>query len=346
MENTNNCKHSSWKYLSSVGDEEVVSLLHSQCLRILRFCIVFWKGERETNSQTLHGKKDLEWFKSSPEFRSSRVTVEIEWNTDDQRHLMGIKRQRDRMRAKCLTRFSICEKVWRRIMVISRSWTREKVVLYEWRDSPQGEWDRIAEQMMLTTAESTPSLPIHESIVQRSASEQSGGKLSIHYCSDPGRIESVSHSYFCKSAQSLRSSRRNVWRMWLLPRQNRETCCGRTIQPQCSCQVWWRQTYLWLMILQKQDEDLLRRYRERIEKWSQQDRVSKSCTDAGFLTTVEVGQYFMTKDTEEFSQFTDSVACREYTLPRDESSSEPKGWIRVNTKIGPVLEGYNQLLAK
>ena len=46
----------------------------------------------------------------------------------------------------------------------------------------------------------------------------------------------------------------------------------------------------------------------------------------------------MTKDTEEFSQFTDSVACREYTLPRDESLSEPKDWIRGNTKIGPVLE--------
>ena len=46
----------------------------------------------------------------------------------------------------------------------------------------------------------------------------------------------------------------------------------------------------------------------------------------------------MTKDTEEFSQFTDSVACREYTLPRDEKSSDPKGWIRGNTIIGPVLE--------
>ena len=46
----------------------------------------------------------------------------------------------------------------------------------------------------------------------------------------------------------------------------------------------------------------------------------------------------MTKHTEEFSQFTDSVASREYTLPRDESSSEPKSWIRGNTKIVPVLE--------
>ena len=46
----------------------------------------------------------------------------------------------------------------------------------------------------------------------------------------------------------------------------------------------------------------------------------------------------MTKDTGEFSQFADSVACGEYTLPRDESLSEPKGWIRGNTKIGPALE--------
>ena len=64
----------------------------------------------------------------------------------------------------------------------------------------------------------------------------------------------------------------------------------------------------------------------------------KFCTVAGFLTTVEVGQYFMTKDTEEFSQLICSVACREYTLPRDENSAEPKGWIRGNTKIGPVSE--------
>ena len=32
------------------------------------------------------------------------------------------------------------------------------------------------------------------------------------------------------------------------------------------------------------------------------------------------------------------MACREYTLPRDEKSSDPKGWIRGNTKFGPVLE--------
>ena len=75
-----------------------------------------------------------------------------------------------------------------------------------------------------------------------------------------------------------------------------------------------------------------------MERLSQQNRVINFCADAGFLTTVEVGQYFMTKDNEEFSQSTDSVAFREYTLSRDEKSSDPKGWIRGNTKIGPVLE--------
>ena len=59
--------------------------------------------------------------------------------------------------------------------------------------------------------------------------------------------------------------------------------------------------------------------------------------DAGFLNVVEVGQYFMTKETAEFSQFR-AVDCREYTLPRDEGASQPKGWIQGNTKIGPVLE--------
>ena len=38
-----------------------------------------------------------------------------------------------------------------------------------------------------------------------------------------------------------------------------------------------------------------------------------------------------------FRQF-HSVACREYTLPRDDQASQPKGWIQGNMRIGPVLE--------
>ena len=45
----------------------------------------------------------------------------------------------------------------------------------------------------------------------------------------------------------------------------------------------------------------------------------------------------MTKDSGVFRQFR-AVICREYTLPREDSTSQPKGWIQGNTKIGPVLE--------
>ena len=45
---------------------------------------------------------------------------------------------------------------------------------------------------------------------------------------------------------------------------------------------------------------LLQQYGERIEKLSQQDKLSKFCVDAGFLNVVVIGQYFMTQDTAEF----------------------------------------------
>ena len=39
--------------------------------------------------------------------------------------------------------------------------------------------------------------------------------------------------------------------------------------------------------------------KNEFEKLSQQDRLSTLCMDAGFLSVVEIGKYFMTKDTGE-----------------------------------------------
>ena len=75
--------------------------------------------------------------------------------------------------------------------------------------------------------------------------------------------------------------------------------------------------------------------KNELKSLSQTDRVSKFCMDAGFISVVEIGEYFMTKDNGE--QFY-GKACREYTLPRSDGSSQPRGWIQGNTKIGPVLE--------
>ena len=69
--------------------------------------------------------------------------------------------------------------------------------------------------------------------------------------------------------------------------------------------------------------------------------MSKFCMDAGFLSVLENGQYFMTKDTGDLTQFI--LACREYTFPREEEASQPKGWIQGNTKKWTRVGSYDQL---
>ena len=86
----------------------------------------------------------------------------------------------------------------------------------------------------------------------------------------------------------------------------------------------------------------LQQYEERIKLLSQENKVSKFCMDAGFVHVVEVGQYFVTKDTGDFTK-SHTVACREYTLPRVDGSSQPRGLIQGNSRIGPVLEVTTRL---
>ena len=82
---------------------------------------------------------------------------------------------------------------------------------------------------------------------------------------------------------------------------------------------------------------LWQQYIEPIESLSPESKVSRFCKEAGFMSVVEVGQYFVTKDTGNLGQFR-LVACFEYTLPRDDLSSQPKGWIQGNMRIVLVLE--------
>ena len=85
------------------------------------------------------------------------------------------------------------------------------------------------------------------------------------------------------------------------------------------------------------DQIIWQQYIQQVESLSPENKVRKFCKEAGFMRVVEVGQYFVTKDTGRLTQYR-SVACREYTLPRDDPASQPKGWIQGNMRIGPVLE--------
>ena len=87
----------------------------------------------------------------------------------------------------------------------------------------------------------------------------------------------------------------------------------------------------------RNDQMIWQQYIQQVESLSPESKVSGFCKETGFMRIVEVGQYLVTKDTGNLRQFR-SVACREYTLPRDDPSSQAKGWIQGNMRIGPVLE--------
>ena len=322
-----------------------------QCLAckglcILRFCVMSWKGESKINiikyclrttvglvqrfttiqnfghnwrrtdgirvehfprfhyiaarrrSPKVHEQN--EWPRSIP--RTNFLHVVVQW------HYMVIWRQWTGMYCQCHACVCICQKIppgrWSFLGLGS-----EKKWYSTYIDRPRGEWGRVAELIIIKFWEC--GHPVFRAT--RTLQSRGGGKLSIHFCAE--LMDKRFKLFFAQlflliSSVSTEQSQICVMNTVLVKQERGDKC--------------------W--------QDNLTHCSNEFEKLSQQDGLSKFCTDAGFLTTVEVGQYFMTKDTEEFSQFTEPVTCREYSLPRDEESPEKKGWIRGNTKIGHVLE--------
>ena len=59
-------------------------------------------------------------------------------------------------------------------------------------DRPQGEWDKVAELMMIKFAESGhPVFRATSPLSRGTLLSKGGGKLSIHFCADQGTIETL-----------------------------------------------------------------------------------------------------------------------------------------------------------
>ena len=161
--------NSSWKYLSLIGDEQFISFHRTKVYVFSDSVLCLGKIHENPQSNTAWEQR-LEWFKTTPEYRTlDRIDgqpMKFEWNifpgfntlqlSPEVQELLltlnetpenftgriifvsmfndiswGSLRQQDRMRVKCKSRFSSCEKIRSRAMVISRSWIREKVVFYQ-----------------------------------------------------------------------------------------------------------------------------------------------------------------------------------------------------------------------
>ena len=203
-------------------------------------------------------------------------------------------------------------------------------------NSPQGAWDHIVEEMLLEFAESGHPIFRATTPLSRSKLKSKGhGKLSIHFTADYSTIETIFRIIISANQLSLYGAVANICEEFEAHQDRSgepDVLMGQSIVlSESKTEV----------PLQNEDPShhqiLWQQYEERIKSLSQESKVSKFCMEAGFVHVVEVGQSFMTKDTGDFGQFR-AVTCREYTLHRDDESSQPRGWIQGNMRIGPVLE--------
>ena len=81
--NTINSVDSSWKHLSLIGDEEVISLSHAKVYVFSDSVLCLGKVNENPQSNTVWEDK-LMWFKSSPQYRAldkiDGEPMEFEWN--------------------------------------------------------------------------------------------------------------------------------------------------------------------------------------------------------------------------------------------------------------------------
>ena len=203
-------------------------------------------------------------------------------------------------------------------------------------NSPQGIWNHIAEKMLLEFAES--GCPIF-----RATTPVSRGKLKKQ------RTRKTVDTLHCRLSNNW-----NYFSHIFLPissvfTEQMQTCVKNLKlikMDRGNLMYWWDNQLFTVKSRQKFVCRMTSRYIRMFYCNSMKNESSffhkkakwvNSVWTQDFWHVVEIGQYFMTKDTGDFRQF-HTVACREYTLPRDDGSSQPRGWIKGNTKIGPVLE--------
>ena len=203
---------------------------------------------------------------------------------------------------------------------------------YPSENSPQGAWDHVAEEMLLLFEESGHPIFRSTTPLSRGQLKSKGkGKVSIHFAADVDTIDTIYRIILSVNQLSIHGAVAALCEEFDSHQDGSgEILMGQSIAlGEIKAKV----------LLQNEDsmnhQILWQQYIQRIESLSE-SKVSRFCKEAGFMRVVEVGQYLVTKDTGNLRQFR-SVACRGYTLPRDDPASEAKGWIQ-GVRIGHVLE--------
>ena len=334
-------KNHSWKQLSLIGDETVINLQRAKVSTSSRILCCASGGPTEFEWNIFPGFTTLQLcgkindllsrLGETPEIFTGRILFMSMFN--------DISCDRKGNKEECLGNARVVNVLAKKFGIGHWSFIgpgSEKKWYSGEENSPQGAWDHIADEMLLEFAESGHPIFRATTPLSRGILKSKGhGKLSIHFAADGDTIDTI-------FLINISVNQLSVYGAVAAICEEFEDHQDRTGQPE----ILVGQSIVLGEVkaenpLQNEntikDQIIWQQYIQQVESLSPESKVSKFCKEAGFMRVVEVGQYFVTKDTGSLRQFR-SVACREYTLPRDDESSQPIEMIQGNTRIGPVLE--------
>ena len=195
---------------------------------------------------------------------------------------------------------------------------------------PQGAWDCVAEEMLLKFAENGHPIFRSTTPLSRGKLKSKGkGKVSIHFSAYQDTVDTIYRIILSVNQLSVYGAVAAICDEY----ESHQDSTGQPV-------ILVGQSIVLGEIKAevpahdeepRDDQIILQQYVQQVESLSPVNRVSKFCKEAGFMRVVEVGQYFVTRDAGGFRQ---TVACREYTLPRDDKASQPKRKYENWTCIG------------
>ena len=262
-------ENSSWNYLSLIGDEQVISLQRTKVYVFSDSVLCLGKIHENPQSNTAWEQR-LDWFKSTPEYRTlDRIDgepMEFEWNIFPRFNTLQLSQE---VQELLLRLNETTENFTGRTIFMSMfndiSWgskdnkkecesNAQLVSLFakrfragQWsflgpgseekwysinEDSPQGEWDNMAELMMLKFGESGhPVFRATSPLSRGQLKSKGGGKLSIHYCANQDTITTIFRTITSVNQLSLYGPVAEMCEEYeSFHDRTEKPCCGRTVE--------------------------------------------------------------------------------------------------------------------
>ena len=165
---------------------------------------------------------------------------------------------------------------------------------YPSENSPQGEWDHVAEDMLLRFAESGHPIFRATTPLSRGQLKSKGkGKVSIHFSADTETIDTIYRIILSVNQLSIYGAVAAICDEYEGHPDNTGEPVKMVGQSIVHGEI--------KAVVPVHDEEprddqiILQKYFQQVKSLSPENRLSKFCKEARFMSVVEVGQYFVTR---------------------------------------------------